>query len=337
MHLLAFVTFVGWIVVSGDVKLSLSTAISVLIITCPCALGLSVPAVVAATSGRLFRRELLVKDGTGLERLAAVDTVVFDKIGTLTQSHAQIDTELLSPDQVSVLSALCAGLEHPVSRLIVAAMPKCVVPANVTDICEIADAGVEGLWNGQVVRVGRGDWVGATASPALAISQTTAVSLTFAETLRDGAIDAVNKLRDAGYHVAVFTGDNWGPATTLAQKLGVTDVRADMGPEGKLAAIDASTTKGHRVLMVGDGLNDTAALAAAHASISPASALDVSRAVSDIVLVSLTLGIAGLLTFLWTLRNHQYEDLDGDAWRILVDDEIIPTPDTAAKAPLDKA
>jgi Cu2+-exporting ATPase len=242
VHLLAFVTLVGWIAVSGDVKLSLNIAISVLIITCPCALGLSVPAVVATTSGRLFRRELLVKDGTGLGRLAAVDTVVFDKTGTLPQGHAQVDTALLSPDQVSVLSALCARSGHPVSRAIVAAMPKDIVPANVTDICEIVGAGVEGHWNGQVVRVGRGEWVGATASPALAIGQTTVVSLTFAETLRDGAVDAVKKLHDAGYHVAVFMGDNWGPATTLAQKLGVTDVRADMRPEGKLAAIEALTT-----------------------------------------------------------------------------------------------
>jgi Cu2+-exporting ATPase len=289
VHLLAFVTFVGWIVVSGDVKLSLNIAISVLIITCPCALGLAVPAVMTAASGRLFRRGLLVKDGTALERLAEVDTVVFDKTGTLTQGHAQIDTALLSPDQVSVLAALCAGSGHPVSRAIVAAMPTDIVPANVTDICEIAGAGVEGHWNGQVVRVGRGDWVGATASPALAIGNSTAVSLSFAETLRDGAVEAVNNLRYAGYHVAVFTGDNWAAATTLAQKLGVTDVRADMRPEEKLAAIETLTTQGHRVLMVGDGLNDTAALAAAHASMSPASALDASRAASDIVLLGRSL------------------------------------------------
>lgn len=208
---------------------------------------------------------------------------MFDKIGTLTQGHAQIDTALLSPDQVSVLVRLCAGSGHPVSRVIVAAMSMGVVPANVTEICELAGAGVEGHWNGQVVCVGRCDWVGATTSPALAIGETTAVSLTFAEALRDGAIDAVNKLRDAGYHVAVFTEDNVVAAATLAQKLGVADARADMRPEEKLAAIEALRTQGHHVLMVGDGLNDTAASAVAHASMSPASALDVSRAVSDIL------------------------------------------------------
>ena len=98
-----------------------------------------------AASGQLFRWGLLVKDGTALERLAEVDTVVFDKTGTLTQGHAPIDTALLSPDQVSVLARLCAGSGHPVSHAIAAMMPKCVVPANVTDICEVVGAGVARL------------------------------------------------------------------------------------------------------------------------------------------------------------------------------------------------
>ena len=144
VHLLAFVTFVGWIIVSGDVKYSLNIAISVLIITSPCALGLAVPAVMTAASGRLFRRGLLVKDGAAFERLAAVDTVVFDKTGTLTQGHAEIDIALLAPDQVSVLARLCVGSGHPVSHAIAAVMPNDIVPTNVTDICEIVGAGVEG-------------------------------------------------------------------------------------------------------------------------------------------------------------------------------------------------
>jgi Cu2+-exporting ATPase len=289
VHLLALITFAGWIVVSGDVKLSLNIAISVLIITCPCALGLAVPAVMTAASGRLFRRGLLVKNGTALERLAEVDTVVFDKTGTLTQGHARIDTDQLSPEQLAVLAALCAASSHPVSQAIMAAMPLGVVPADVRDIREAAGLGVEGLWHGQVVRVGRGEWVGAQASPALCLGPANALVLTFAETLRDGAVDAVTRLRAAGYHVAVFTGDTADAAGRLATQLDIADVRSDMRPEEKLAAIEDMTARGSRVLMVGDGLNDTAALAAAHASMSPASALDASRAASDIVLLGRSL------------------------------------------------
>jgi Cu2+-exporting ATPase len=289
VHLLAFVTFAGWIFASGDMVMSLNIAISVLIITCPCALGLAVPAVMTAASGRMFRHGLLVKNGTALERLAEVDTVVFDKTGTLTQGHAKIDTAALSQDQMSVLMALCSASSHPVSRAILAALPKDVSPADLHDVREDAGLGVEGLWGDTVVRVGRGEWVGATRSPGFCIGRGEPITLNFTETLRDGAVDAIKTLKDKGYHVAVFTGDTSIAAQVLAQKLGVTDVRANMRPDEKLDAITDMTGAGRRVLMVGDGLNDTAALAAAHASMSPASALDASRAASDIVILGQSL------------------------------------------------
>lgn len=289
VHLLALVTFAGWIFASGDMVLSLNIAISVLIITCPCALGLAVPAVMTAASGRLFRRGLLVKNGTALERLAEVDTVVFDKTGTLTEGVARIDTDTLSADELSVLAALCAVSSHPVSRAIMQAMPANVVAADVIDIREEAGLGVEGVWEDRIVRVGRAEWVGATASPGLCIGHSHPVALSFVETLRAGAADAVAALKSAGYQVAVFTGDTPAAAKKLAATLGILDVRSDMRPEEKLHAINDMTGAGRRVLMIGDGLNDTAALSAAHASMSPASALDASRAASDIVLLGRSL------------------------------------------------
>lgn len=289
VHLLAFVTFGGWIFASGDMVLSLNIAISVLIITCPCALGLAVPAVMTAASGRLFRRGLLVKNGTALERLAEVDTVVFDKTGTLTEGVARIDTGKLSPEELAVLSALCASSSHPVSRAIMQAMPQDVVAADVQDVREAAGLGVEGIWQGRIVRIGRAEWVGAKRSPGLCIGHNSPVELSFSETLRAGAEDAVAALKSAGYQVAVFTGDTPEAAKKLAATLNIPDVRADMRPEEKLEAIRDMTGAGRRVLMVGDGLNDTAALAAAHASMSPASALDASRAASDIVLLGRSL------------------------------------------------
>ena len=289
VHLLAFATFAGWIFVSGDVVRSLNVAISVLIITCPCALGLAVPAVMTAASGRLFRRGLLVKNGTALERLAEIDSVVFDKTGTLTEGHARIDLDTLSDDDLSVLFALSSASNHPVSRAISVAIAKDTTPADLTHIREVAGKGIQAIWQGKTVRLGRADWVGATGSPALAIGDETPLVLSFSETLRDGALGAVTSLKDAGFDLHILSGDTDQPVFKLAAELGVSDAEANMRPEGKLKRVTQLEADGHRVLMVGDGLNDTAALTQAHASISPASALDASRTASDIVLLGKSL------------------------------------------------
>ena len=289
VHVLALVTFIGWLVLSADAALALNIAISVLIITCPCALGLAVPAVMTAATGRLFRRGLLVKNGTALERLAEIDVVVFDKTGTLTEGHARIDTDALDPTQLSVLAALAQASHHPVSRAIAAALPATLQAADLTEISEHAGLGVMGLWRGLPVRLGRSDWVGAATSPALQIGDAAAIPLTFSETLRAGAADAVARLKSRGTPVHIFSGDTQTAVSALAAALGVTQARAQMMPDEKLSAIKALSDAGKKVLMIGDGLNDTAALAQAYASISPASALDASRAASDIVLLGRSL------------------------------------------------
>ncbi|MDG1472099.1 MAG: heavy metal translocating P-type ATPase [Ascidiaceihabitans sp.] len=289
VHLLALATFAGWILVSGDMVRSLNVAISVLIITCPCALGLAVPAVMTAASGRLFRRGLLVKNGTALERLAEVDSIVFDKTGTLTEGHARIDLHQLNADQKCVLAALSAASSHPVSRAISAAIPNDTVMAKLTDIREISGAGVEANWAGKPFRLGRAEWVGASGSPAFSIGEDAPVILSFSETLRDGAKDAVGKLHAAGFNLHILSGDAQAPVAKLGAALGISQVQADMRPQDKLDRVKQLEATGKRVLMVGDGLNDTAALTQAHASISPASALDASRTASDIVLLGRSL------------------------------------------------
>lgn len=289
VHLLALVTFTGWMVLSHDIALSLNIAISVLIITCPCALGLAVPAVMTAATGRLFRRGLLVKNGTALERLAEIDTVVFDKTGTLTEGYARIDMDAMDADSLAVLAALAKASHHPVSRAIAAAIPTSVIAADLTDVTEQSGLGVTATWQGQTVRLGRGDWVGARVSPALRIGDAQAIPLTFSETLRDGAAAAIANLQARGIPVHIFSGDTRDAVDALAKTLDVTNARAQMTPDEKLSAIKAMTDAGAKVLMIGDGLNDTAALAQAYASISPASALDASRAASDIVLLSRSL------------------------------------------------
>ncbi len=288
VHLLALFAFIGWIIGSGDVIRSLNIAISVLIITCPCALGLAVPAVMTAASGRLFRRGLLVKNGTALERLAEIDTVVFDKTGTLTEGHIRLNANDLPETERRVLAALSRASLHPVSRAIATTLGD-VDSASLSAIGEIPGCGVEAEWNGQTVRLGRADWVGGTSSPALRIGDGKVHHIAFEETLRDGAKETIKALQEAGLDVAMFTGDRPDAAQRLAAKLGINEAPADMLPADKLEEIEARQRAGRKVLMIGDGLNDTAALAAAHASISPASALDASRTVSDIVLLGTSL------------------------------------------------
>jgi len=289
VHLFAFVTFVGWFVLSSDVALALNIAISVLIITCPCALGLAVPAVMTTATGRLFRKGLLVKNGTALERLSQIDTVVFDKTGTLTEGYARIDTAAMDQSSLAVLATLARGSQHPVSKAIAAVLPFDLAAADVTEIVEHAGNGVSGIWQGQPVRLGKAEWVGATTSPALRIGDADAIPLTISEILRDGAAEAIAALRAQGIPVHIFSGDTPDAVKSLADRLNVTSAQAQLLPEQKVRLIAQMTQAGAKVLMIGDGLNDTAALAQAYASISPASALDASRTASDIVLLSRSL------------------------------------------------
>ncbi|MFT5629680.1 MAG: Cu2+-exporting ATPase [Gammaproteobacteria bacterium] len=289
VHLLAAATFIGWYLVSADAALALRIAISVLIITCPCALGLAAPAVIAAATGRLFRRGLLVKDSTALERLAEIDTVIFDKTGTLTIGQAHLDTRDLDPKSLAMLAGLCQSSQHPVSRAIASALPADIRPVDFDDMREIAGCGVESTHKGQTIRLGRGDWVGAKTSPALRIGDQPAVPLQFSETLKDGAAETIKQLQAAGFEPQIFSGDTPNAVLKLAAQLGDIPAQGNMSPDDKYHAIAALADQGKRVLMVGDGLNDTAALTRAYASISPASALDASRAASDIVVLGQSL------------------------------------------------
>ncbi|MGI9394550.1 MAG: copper-translocating P-type ATPase, partial [Boseongicola sp.] len=289
VHILAFATFLGWVTVVGNVAYALNIAISVLIITCPCALGLAVPAVMTTAMGRLFRRGMLVKDGTALERLAEVDTVVFDKTGTLTTGHARIDVANLTPTELSVLAALCKLSNHPVSRAIAAALPHGTTPAHLTDPLERPGRGVQATWKDQIVRLGHAHWVGAAESPAFAIGENRAKSLGFEETLRCGAAETVQALTAQNFALRIFSGDSPSATSSVAAELDGIDAKGAMTPDQKAKAIAHIQEGGRRVLMVGDGLNDTAALAQAHASISPASAVDASRVAADIVLLGQSL------------------------------------------------
>lgn len=281
VHLLALAAFAGWVIATGDIRHALNIAIAVLIITCPCALGLAVPAVSTAAISRLFAMGYLVKHATALERLAEVSRVVFDKTGTLSQPSVVLPDHF-GPTERQIAKALAQASHHPLSRALVAALEG-VEAAPVTDIIETPGLGVEGQWHGQRVQLGRGAWLKAGFDDlGLRIGTQMPQPLAAYERPRAGVADALGAIR---LPCEIVTGDAPAAAHRFADPLGLP-VTAKVTPTEKLRYLERLSTKGERVLMVGDGLNDTAALAAAHASIAPATALDASRSASDIVILT---------------------------------------------------
>ncbi len=291
VHLLALVAFVAWFAISGDLRLSINIAISVLIITCPCALGLAVPAATTAASGRLYRHGILLKSGTALERLAEADSVIFDKTGTLTLGQPRLrDSGDIADDDLRLAAALAVHSTHPLARaLLQAAQARGLaddLPA-VEDAREHPGHGVSARLDGREIRLGRAAWLGVapteTTATCLDAGDGRKVIFAFDDALRPGARALIDALAGMGLDIHMVTGDTPAAARQVADALGIDKVTASALPEDKVALLDDLSGRGRKVLMVGDGLNDTAALARAHVSVSPASALDIARVASDIV------------------------------------------------------
>lgn len=289
VHSMALATFVGWMVVTGgDWQTSLFVAISVLIITCPCALGLAVPVAHVVAAGRLMRSGILMKDGAALERMAQIDCAVFDKTGTLTTGTPRIGN---IPEDLRMLagaSALARKSIHPAARAIATGLRD--TSAKVTEDREIPGYGIKGMVDGRNARLGRAKWVAeiaevpkGAASPTFAYEGETSVSFDLMETLRGGAEDAVSDLLKAGLPVTLLSGDMAERARLVASTLGIRDVHHGATPSDKITLLESLRQEGHFPLMVGDGLNDAAALAAAHVSMAPSSASDAGRTAADFI------------------------------------------------------
>ncbi|MEP5155480.1 heavy metal translocating P-type ATPase [Planktotalea sp.] len=280
VHVLALVAFVGWVGVNGDIRHALNIAIAVLIITCPCALGLAVPAVSTSAISRLYSKGFLVKHATALERLAEVDHIVFDKTGTLTLP-AHVDVSDLSADEQSVVTALAQASQHAWSRAVLSELPN-TASASLSLIKEEIGEGIQAHWQGQTVALGRGEWLGASFTGlGLRIGESPAKQLHTQERLRDGIAEALDQMK---LPCEMITGDRLAPAEVIADQLDI-GFMANARPEDKLDRLAALRGAGQTVLMVGDGLNDTAALASAHASVAPSTALDASRNAADVVVL----------------------------------------------------
>lgn len=282
VHALAALSFAGWMIAGAGWHASLLIAVAVLLITCPCALGLAVPVAQVVATGALMRAGVLVKHGSALERLAEADGVIFDKTGTLTLGRPEpVDAAALVADQRAVALALARCSRHPLSAALARALEALgTLPAEVTDIVETAGEGLSGRWRDVPVRLGRPP--DGSSGVALAVGDAYPVVLRFADTLRPDAAETVRALAAVGLEGVIASGDQGESVASVARAVGLTALPA-LRPQDKLALLDRRKAAGGRPLMVGDGLNDGPALAAAHVSIAPASASDIGQQAADIV------------------------------------------------------
>jgi P-type Cu+ transporter len=316
---LAAITFVAWLAFgpAPALNLALLNTVAVLIIACPCALGLATPTSIMVATGKGAEAGVLFRNAEALERLGRVRTVILDKTGTLTEGRPRV-TEVVcagavvdardTPDDAAILALAAAaerGSEHPLGEAIVreAAARGIVAPAA-EGFLATAGGGVEATVDGRRVAIGRAGFVAAqavssdlaAAGERLAAAGTTAVFVSIdgravavlgiADALKPGAAAAVGELRRLGREVVMLTGDDRRTAEAIARQAGIDRVLADVRPEGKAEAVRAMQAEGHAVAMVGDGINDAPALAAAEVGVAMGTGTDVAMETAGVTLMS---------------------------------------------------
>ncbi len=320
VHATAALTLVGWLIAGANVHDALVTAIAVLIITCPCALALAIPAVQVVASGALFRANVILNAGDAIERLAGADTVIFDKTGTLTLPEPRaINVTAIDPELLELAARLALSSRHP---LAVALTREAQKRLPFEGAVEEPGQGVRALVDGVETRLGSADFCGLSHTPLIPAqagiqNQTRgagelppwvpasagtsgiendpghsticfrygarAVTIAISQTLRPDAAKVIKALERFGLDLRILSGDRNDAVEPVARALGIEHWQGGLKPADKIALIDALKASGRRVLMVGDGLNDAPALAAAHVSLSPISAADVTQAQADAV------------------------------------------------------
>jgi len=305
---LALLAFLGWLLFGGTLAQALVALVSVLIIACPCAMGLATPVSIVVATGRAAQLGVLFRGGDGLERLAEVTTVAFDKTGTLTTGHPQV-TEHHAPGDAKILAdvaALEAQSEHPIARALVAAFAG--PDAQVTEFQAAPGLGAEAQVNGTRVCVGtrrymdslgiefaafadlEDDMLSRGVTPVFAARDGRCAAIVgVADTVKPDARAAVAGLQSRGLTTAMISGDRRAVADAIAQELSINTVVADVLPDDKRTAVDAMRSAG-TVAFVGDGLNDAPALASADVGIAIGDGTDVALEAADVVLLSPDLG-----------------------------------------------
>lgn len=292
VHIMALATLLLWFALGAHWETSLTYAISVLIITCPCALGLAVPVVQVVATGRLLRQGVLVKAADGLERLAQADTIVFDKTGTLTLGRPRlVNGDEIARADLALAAAIAAASRHPLA-LALTAHGQTLPHPLLDDIHEEPGMGLEARLGGEPIRLGNADYAGVNATHGqghggselwLRRGSDEPVRFRFEDTPRPDARDVIAALKARGFAIELLSGDREPAVKRLAGELGIANWRAAARPAAKIARLEELAAEGRKVAMIGDGLNDAPALRAAHVSLSPADAADVSQTAADFI------------------------------------------------------
>lgn len=297
----AAVSFVAWLAFGGSLAQAVTAAVSVLIIACPCAIGLAVPMSIMVGVGRAARSGVLVRQPAALERLEKIDTLCLDKTGTLTTGRPEVARIVCAPgmDEERLLS-LAAGLEQHSEHPLAASIVRRAAEANATavaaeDFSATAGGGVAGSINGQSVRIGTPDFAGTTGQNAgdeegfsrldLSVDGAWVGTFFVADTIKPSAREALGALRRLGVRPVMLTGDRAGAARRVAEELGIEDYHSGLLPANKARFIGDLQKLGKRVCMAGDGINDAPALAAADTGIAMGPGSDVAKETADFVLV----------------------------------------------------
>jgi len=309
---LSVVTLVGWLLVTGDVQQAFTAAVAVLIIACPCALGLATPTALVVGTGRGAQLGILIKGPEILESSRNVDTIVLDKTGTVTTGHMSVVAVeaadgFSAPDVLRLAGAVESASEHPVGRAIAlrAAESEGPLPA-VESFQNSGGRGVQGVVEGRAVVAGRPAWVtgewAVAQSPLLAghreeaeakgmsvilvaVDGAVAGLIVVADAIKPDSAAAVSALRKLGLEPLLLTGDHERVARAVAGEVAITDVISDVLPEDKVSVVARLQEDGRQVAMVGDGVNDAAALAQADLGMAMGTGTDVAIEASDITLV----------------------------------------------------
>lgn len=305
----ALVAFAGWMIAGAGFETAIINAVSVLVIACPCALGLATPTAIVAGTGAAAKAGILIRDVAVLEHMHALDTVAFDKTGTLTEGAPRLaDIKVFAGDETEVLriaASLQASSEHPLARAVVAAAEERGIDrSKARDVSAKVGSGIVGTVDGQRVAIGnrtlmeaegvdlagREDAVAAMEAagrtvPLVAIDGSLAAALAIEDTLRAETPAAIAALKEMGLRTLMLSGDAKRVAAAIGERSGIDDVNAGLTPDAKVAKIEALRAEGRIVAMVGDGINDAPALAAADVGLAMGSGTDAAMETAGITLM----------------------------------------------------
>ncbi|WP_431279965.1 heavy metal translocating P-type ATPase [Leifsonia poae] len=312
---LSLVAFAAWLISGAPVELAFTAAVATLIIACPCALGLATPTALLVGTGRGSQLGILIRGPQVLEQTRTVDTIVLDKTGTVTTGSMTVIEvvafdEVTDRDVLAIAAAVEDGSEHPIARAVVERSRALVDGSEALEVAEFvshAGQGVQAMVGGRLALVGRASWLTESwsidVSPAVSDAVAAAESaggtviavawdgalrglITVGDTAKASSAEAIRRFRALGLNPVLLTGDNAGAADAVAAEVGIDEVHAGVTPQGKLDLIRTLQDEGRVVAMVGDGVNDAAALAAADLGIAMGGGTDAAIAASDITVVS---------------------------------------------------